>query len=75
MKKEGKMLKRKRRTIGFKGKNLEGTHDKDHEWDQMVETDKVQGPVEKVARIEIMKAMQKMKSGKTTRPCGVSERR
>ena len=42
MKKEGKMLKRKRRTIGFKGKNLEGTHDKDHEWDQMVETDKVE---------------------------------
>ena len=33
-----------------------------------METDIVEGPVEKVARNEIVKAMQKMKSGKATGP-------
>ena len=38
----------------------------------MVETDVVKGPVEKVARNEIVEAMQKMKSGKATGPFEVS---
>ena len=38
----------------------------ENEWDQMLETDVVEGPVEKVALSEIVKAMQKMKSRKTT---------
>ena len=42
------------------------------EWDHVVETDVVEGPVEKVARNEIVEAMQKMKSGKATGPSQVS---
>ena len=38
----------------------------------MVETDVVEGPVEKVGRNEIVEAMQKMKSGKATGPSEVS---
>ena len=38
----------------------------ENKWDHMVETDVVEGPVEKVACNEIVKAMQKMKSGKAT---------
>ena len=38
----------------------------------MVETDVVERPVEKVARSKIVKAMQKMKSGKATEPPEVS---
>ena len=44
----------------------------ENEWDRMVETDAVEGPVEKVARNEIVEAIQSMKSGKATRPSGVS---
>ena len=54
---------------------MEGTHRKDnegHEWDHMVETDVVEGPVEKVACNEIVETMQKMKSGKATGPSEVS---
>ena len=40
------------------------------EWDHMVETDAVEGPVKKVTRNKIVEAMQKMKSGKAT---GLSE--
>ena len=40
----------------------------ENEWDHMVETDVVEGPVEKVTRNEIVKAMQKMKSGKASGP-------
>ena len=29
---------------------MEGTHRKDHEWDQIVETGEVEGPMEKVTR-------------------------
>ena len=36
------------------------------EWDQTVESDVEKGPVEKVARNEIVQAMQKIKSGKAT---------
>ena len=44
----------------------------ENKWDHMVETDVVEGPVEKVARKEIVEAMQKMKSGKVTGPSEVS---
>ena len=44
----------------------------ENEWDQMLETDVVEGPVEKVAHSEIVEAMQKMKSGKTTGPSEIS---
>ena len=40
----------------------------DNEWDHMVETDVVEGPVEKVGRNEIVEAMQKIKPGKATGP-------
>ena len=42
------------------------------EWDYMLETDLVEGPVEKVARNEIVEAMQRRKSGKATGPSEVS---
>ena len=54
---------------------MEGTHGKDHdenEWDHTVETDLVEGPVEKVAHNEIVEAIQSMKSGKATGPSEVS---
>ena len=44
----------------------------ENEWEHMVETDVVEGPVEKVARSKIVEAMQKMKSGKATGPSEVS---
>ena len=43
-----------------------------NEWNHMVETNLVEGPVEKVAHNEIVKAMQKMKSGKATELSEVS---
>ena len=42
----------------------------ENEWNHMVETDLVEGPVEKVAHNEIVEAIQSMKSGKAT---GTSE--
>ena len=50
--------------------HMEKIMNEENEWDHMVETDVVEGPVEKVARNEIVEAMQKMKSGKAT---GTSE--
>ena len=44
----------------------------ENEWHHMVETDLVEGPVEKVACNEIVEAMQTMKSGKATGPPEVS---
>ena len=46
--------------------HMEKIMNKENEWDHMVETDVVEGPVEKVARNEIVEAMQRMKSGKAT---------
>ena len=43
-----------------------------NEWDQMVETDVVEGLVEKVAHDKFVKAMQWMKSGKATGPSEVT---
>ena len=44
----------------------------ENEWDHMVETDVVERPIEKVACNEIVEAMQRMKSGKTTRTSELS---
>ena len=52
--------------------HMEKTMNEENEWDHMVETDVVQGPVEKVVCNEIVEAMQKMKSGKATGPSEVS---
>ena len=48
---------------------MEKIKNEENEWDHMVETD-VEGPMEKVARNEIVEAIQRMKSGKAT---GLSE--
>ena len=52
--------------------HMEKIMNKENEWDQIVETDVVEGPVEKVARNEVVKAMQNIKSGKATGPFEVS---
>ena len=70
------MLKRKRQTVGFieedqakiLKEHMEKIMNGENEWDQMVETDVIGGPVEKVARNKITKVMQKIKSGKATGP-------
>ena len=51
---------------------MEKIMNKENEWDRMVETDLVEGPVEKVARNEMVEAIQSMKSGKATEPSEVS---
>ena len=50
---------------------MEKIINEENKWDQMVKTDVVEGPVEKVARNESVKAMQKMKSGKVIGPSEV----
>ena len=50
--------------------HMEKIMNEENEWDRMVETDLVEGPVKKVVRNEIVKAIQSMKSGKAT---GTSE--
>ena len=50
--------------------HMEKIMNEKNEWDRMVETDLVEGPVEKVVRDEIVEAIQSMKSGKAT---GTSE--
>ena len=54
--------------------HMEKIMNEENKWDhgEMVKTDVVEGPVEKVARNKIVEAMQRMKSGKTTRPSEVS---
>ena len=42
---------------------MEKIMNEENEWDRMVETDLVEGPVEKVVRDEIVEAIQSMKSG------------
>ena len=49
---------------------MEKITNEENDWDRMVETDLVKGPVEKVVRDEIVEAMQSMKLGKAT---GTSE--
>ena len=48
--------------------HMEKIINEENKWNHMVETDVVEGPVEKVARNEIVKAMQRMKSEKATGP-------
>ena len=52
--------------------HMEKIMNKENEWDHMVETNVVEGPMEKVARNEIVKAKQRIKSGKATGPSEVS---
>ena len=67
MKKEGKDLEEGRCLRGRdRGVNFI------EEWDHTVETNVVEGPVKKVVRIEIVEAMQKMKSGKATGPSEIN---
>ena len=56
----------------FWKEHMEKTMNEKNERDHMVETDVVEGPVEKVALNEIVKAMQKMKSGTATGPSEVN---
>ena len=51
---------------------MEKTMNEENEWDHMVETDLVEGPVEKVVHNEIVEAIQSMKLGKVTGPSEVS---
>ena len=51
---------------------MEKIMNEENKWERMVETDVVEGPVEKVARKKIVKTMQHMKSGKATGPSKVS---
>ena len=44
----------------------------ENEWDQMVEADMVEGPVEEVTDKEVMEAMNKMKLGKAAGPSEVN---
>ena len=52
--------------------HMEKIMNEENKWGHMVETDVIEGPVEKVACNEIVEAMQKMKSGKATGPSEVS---
>ena len=86
MKKEGKnvegesCLRRRNKRLGFIEEDrakiwkehMEKIMNEENEWDCMVETDVVEGSVEKVAHNEIVTAMQKMKSEKATGPSKVS---
>ena len=86
MKKEGKDVKGGRCLRGGDGRSgfieedrakiwkehMKKIMNEENEWDRMVETDVVKGPVEKVARNEIVEAIQSMKSGKATGTSGVS---
>ena len=75
-----KVLKKKSRQLGFIEENrakiwkehTEKIMNEENEWDHMVETDVVEGPVEKVARNEIVEAIQRIKSGNATGPSEVS---
>ena len=51
---------------------MEKIMNEENEWDRMVETDLVEGPVEKVVRNKIVEAIQSIKSGKATGPSEVS---
>ena len=85
MKKEGKdveggrCLRGRDERLGFIEENrakiwkelIEKIMNEENKWDHMVETDVVERPGEKVARNEIVEAMQKMKLGKATGPSEV----
>ena len=80
MKKEGKNVEEKRCSRGSDGllsfieedrakiwkERRKKIINEENKWDDMVETDAVEEPVEKVAGNRTVEAMQKMKSGKAT---------
>ena len=86
MKKEGKGVEGGRSLRGGDGRlgfieedrakiwkeHMEKIMNEENEWDRMVETDLVEGPVEKLVRNEIVEAIQSMKSGKATGTTEVS---
>ena len=51
---------------------MEKIMNEESEWDHIVKTAVVKGPVEKVVCNEIVEAKQKMKSGTATKPSKVS---
>ena len=52
--------------------HVEKIINEENEWDQMVETDIIEGQVEKVTHNEIVETMLQMKSGKAAEPSDVS---
>ena len=74
----GRCLRGGDRQLGFSEEDkekiwkerMEKIMNEENEWDHMVETDVVDGPMEKVVRNEIVEAIHGMKSGKAT---GTSE--
>ena len=86
MKKEGKNVEAGRCLRGRDGRldfieedkakiwkeHMEKIMNKENKWGHTVKSDVVEGSVEKVARNEIVEAMQKVKSGKATEPSAVS---
>ena len=52
--------------------HMEKIRNEENEWDYMVETDVAEGPVEKMLGNVIVEVMQRMKSGKATKPSEVS---
>ena len=52
--------------------HMERIMNEENEWDQNVGADLVEGPVERVSREEVVKAMGEMKAGKAAGPSGVS---
>ena len=87
MKKEGKDVEKGRCLRGGEGRlgfieeyrakiwkeHMENIMNEENEWDRMVETDLVEGSVEKVVRNEIVEVIQTMKSGKATGTSEVSD--
>ena len=51
---------------------MERIMNEENEWDQNVEADLVEGPVERVSREEVVKALGKMKAGKAAGPSEVN---
>ena len=52
--------------------HMERIMNKENEWDQNVQADLVEGPVERVSREEVVEALGKMKAGKAAGPSEVS---
>ena len=86
MKKDGKDVKGARCMRGSDGrlnfsekdrgrvwkKHMERIMNEENEWDQNVQADLVEGPVKRVSREEVVKALGKMKAGKAAGPSEVS---
>ena len=51
--------------------HMEKIMNEENEWDQKTEADVVEGPVERVSREEVVKAMEEMKTGKAAGPSEV----